>query len=78
MKFILKIFFFNFEVEIDNIMNSYLQNDYIHSIYNELNKSDNAEWSNLGIKSTLQFAFQIFISNLNYFMIENGMLKIIF
>ncbi|RNA32500.1 nuclear pore complex protein Nup205-like [Brachionus plicatilis] len=58
-------------VEIDAILKSFLQNDYVHNIYNELNKADNAQWSNLGIKSSLQFSFQIFISNLNYFMIEN-------
>lgn len=60
------------QVEIDKIANSYLKDDYIRNIYDELNKVDNTEWVTIGVKSVLQYSFQMLICLLNNYIIETG------
>jgi hypothetical protein len=59
---------------MEKIVENHLRDDYIKNIYRELTKADQAEWLTVGVKAVLQFAFQIFISALNGFVIENGTL----
>jgi hypothetical protein len=60
------------KVEIEKITELFFKNDYLKNVYNELNKADNAEWLTVDVKSVLQFSFQLLISLLNNYAIENG------
>ena len=51
---------------------AYLNEEYLQSVYNELNKNDYVEWSTSGTKALLQFAFQIFVSILNGYVNDSG------
>ncbi len=64
--------FNNFEDENEEITESFLKNDFIKYIYNELNKSDDSEWASVEIKSLLQLAFQLLIALLSSYVNENG------
>lgn len=61
------------QAETIKLMDRYLkEGGYIKAIYKELTKSDNSEWVAVGVKSVLQFAFQIFLTLLNGYIIDNG------
>ena len=49
-----------------------LKDNYVGELFRELTKLDTNEWSMPGLKALFQFAFQIFIANLNSLLSDAG------
>ena len=49
-----------------------IKDNYVGEMFRELTKLDTNEWSMPGLKALFQFAFQIFIANLNSLLSDAG------